>query len=146
MTLQLTAATSSKIVRILKDLIFEYLDMENTYRYFEVGKMLSTQSAKRARCKNTNHSCGTLQGVRKLVFEQVLLNNAYWQPINTTNNLLIEYVKHKCLMKTNSLLISPCSKDIENMCCVFIDFEYICLSQIPSITSAQKFRCLNFLC
>ena len=46
------------------DEIFKYFDMENTYRHFDVGKFLSTQLAKKARCKNTNHSCGALQGVR----------------------------------------------------------------------------------
>ena len=53
-----------KLLSIFKDLIFEYFDIENTYRHFDVGKMLFTQSPKRARCKNTNQSCGTLQGVR----------------------------------------------------------------------------------
>ena len=51
--------------------------MEDTYRHFDVGKMLSTQSAKRTRCNNTSHSCGILQGVRELGSEQVLLNDAY---------------------------------------------------------------------
>ena len=74
--------------------------MENTYRHFDVRKMLSTQSAKKARCKNTNHSYGTLQGVRHLVFEQVRLNNAHRQSINTKNTLSVEYVKNNSLMKT----------------------------------------------
>ena len=65
MTFQLTAATSSQIVQFFfSDLIFEYFDMENTYRHFDVGKMLSTQSSKKARCKNTNYSCGKIQGAR----------------------------------------------------------------------------------
>ena len=50
-TFQLTAATSYKIVHNFKDLIIEHFDMENTYRHIDVRKMLSTQSAKRARCK-----------------------------------------------------------------------------------------------
>ena len=51
-TCQLTAATASKIVQNFQDVIFENFDMENTYRHFDVWKMQSTQSAKRARCKN----------------------------------------------------------------------------------------------
>ena len=49
---------------VLTDYTLEYFNMENTYRNFDVGKMLFTQLAKRSRCKLTNHSCGTLQGVR----------------------------------------------------------------------------------
>ena len=64
-TLQLTAAASSKFVHIVfKDFIFQYFDMKNTYRHFDVGKMLSTKSAKRTRYKYTKHPCGALQGVR----------------------------------------------------------------------------------
>ena len=44
----------------------------------------------------------------KLVFEQVLLNNAYWQSTITKNDLKIEYTKYRCLMKTKFWLTSPC--------------------------------------
>ena len=59
--------------------------MGSMYRHFHVGKTFSTQSSKTARWKNTNPSCGTLHGVRFLVFEQILLNSA-----NTKSHLLIE--------------------------------------------------------
>ena len=42
MTTQLTAATSSKLFAFCKDFIFEYFDIRNTFRHFDVGKMLST--------------------------------------------------------------------------------------------------------
>ena len=40
-----------KLLTFFKDLISEYFDMENKYRHFDVGKMQSTQLAKRAICK-----------------------------------------------------------------------------------------------
>ena len=42
---------AQKLFAIFQDLILEYFAMENTYRNFDVGKMLSTKSAKGARWK-----------------------------------------------------------------------------------------------
>ena len=54
--------------------------------------------------------------------------NAYWQSINTKNDLLIPYVKHSYLMKTKVVKDkSMLERYRKYKCCVFIDFEYIYL-------------------
>ena len=55
MTVEITAVTSSKIVHFFSDLIFDYFDMENTYRHVDVGKMLSTQSAAKIQITHAEH-------------------------------------------------------------------------------------------
>ena len=96
--------------------------------------MLSTQSAKRARCKNTNHSCGTLQGVRLHVFERVLLNNAYWQSINTKKWSFDRICKAQLSYESKTLMDkSMLERYRKCKCCVFIDFEYIYIHAITSI-------------
>ena len=62
-----------------------------------------------------------------LFIEQVLLNNAYWQSINTKNDILIEHVKYSCQMKTKFLWTRPCWKDIENSSVVFSLISSICI-------------------
>ena len=60
-----------------------------------------------------------------LFFEQVRLNNAYWQLINTKNDFLIEYLKVQ-LSDENKILMdkSMLERHRKYKCCVFIDFVY----------------------
>ena len=54
------------------------------------------------------------------IWKKVHLNNAYWQSINTKNDLLIELSGEiKTLIDKSMLEIYRKYK-----CCVFIDFEY----------------------
>ena len=79
-----------------------------------------------------------ITGCQTTCFWKILLNNAYRQSINTKNNLLIEYVKNNCLMKTKFWLTSPYWKDIENTSVAFL--------LILSIWISSKFRfCLLFI-
>ena len=84
---------------------------------------------------------------------KVLLNNAYWQLINTQNDLLMEYLTYSCLMKTKFRWTSSCWKDIENTSVAFslISSIYKCfklisfssLYQISFMTESYLLR--NFL-
>ena len=86
---------SSKIVQNFVDLIFEYFDMENTYiDILMLGKFNPFSQLREHDAKIQITHAEHYRESDNLFFEQVLLNNAYQQSINTKNDLLIKYVKY----------------------------------------------------
>ena len=69
-----------------------------------------------------------------LFFEQVLLNNAYKQSINTMNDLLKEYVKYSCLMKTFFFYFFLW----KSLCWIYIENTSVALSLILSIFISER--------
>ena len=118
MTLQLTAATNSKIARnsykfrlqiyLYGEHILTFWCWENVIHSVSYNSTMQNHKPLMWNITGSQITC-----FRTSTFKQCILT------INTKNSLLIENVKYHCLMKTEFWLRSPCLKNIESTSVAF---------------------------